>query len=270
MSTARVGQPVSLRDRVYLDLGRKLMVGEIDDRTRLVESQWCEELNVSRTPLREALVRLHADGMLERRSDGYYPVALDIAGVRDLYELRITIELRGIARILETDQLHYDKERLAAVRAQWAELKACPPPAEADMVLLDESFHIALCTASGNAAMVNALDNVNRRIRLIRMYDFVTEERVAATITEHLQIVDLLLDDELDAGRTALHEHVGASFEVVERRALRALSARAFGYSSSAPGNAFGRTPGVPSVLASQGSAASNAAPADSKLCTPL
>lgn len=231
MTGTRVEQPVSLRDRVYVDLGKKLMVGEIDHRTRLVESQLCETLDVSRTPLREALVRLHADGMLERRSDGYYPVALDIAGVRDLYELRITIELRGIARILETDELRYDKDRLAALRAEWADLEASPPPPEADMVLLDESFHISLCTASGNAAMVASLDNVNRRIRLIRMYDFVTEERVAATIAEHLQIVDLLLDDQLDAGRTALHEHVGASFEVVERRALRALSARALGQS---------------------------------------
>lgn len=127
MTGTRVEQPVSLRDRVYVDLGKKLMVGEIDHRTRLVETQLCETLDVSRTPLREALVRLHADGMLERRPDGYYPVALDIAGVRDLYELRVTIELRGIARILETDELQYDKDRLAALRAEWAELKASPP-----------------------------------------------------------------------------------------------------------------------------------------------
>lgn len=231
MTAVRVEEPVSLRDRVYLDLGKKLMVGEIDHRTRLVESQLCATLNVSRTPLREALVRLHADGMLERRADGYYPVALDIPGVRDLYELRITIELRGITRILETEELRYDKDRLAALRAEWLGLKASPSPPDGDMVLRDESFHLELCAASGNRAMVATLDNVNRRIRLIRMYDFVTEERVIATIDEHLLIVDLLLDDQLDAGRTALHEHVGASFEVVERRALRALSARALGQS---------------------------------------
>lgn len=231
MTAVRVEEPVSLRDRVYLDLGKKLMVGEIDHRTRLVESQLCATLNVSRTPLREALVRLHADGMLERRADGYYPVALDIPGVRDLYELRITIELRGITRILETEELRYDKDRLAALRAEWLGLKASPPPPDGDMVLRDESFHVELCAASGNKAMVATLDNINRRIRLIRMYDFVTEERVIATIDEHLQIVDLLLDDQLDAGRTALHEHVGASFEVVELRALRALSARALGQS---------------------------------------
>lgn len=231
MRQQSVGEPVSLADRVYIDLGKKLMVGEIDHRTRLVESQVCEALDVSRTPLREALVRLHADGMLERRADGYYPVALDIAGARDLYELRITVELRGITRILDTDELRYDKDRLSVLRAQWAELQSSPPPPEADMVLLDESFHIGLSEASGNRAMVAALDNINRRIRLIRMYDFVTEERVTATITEHLEIVDLLLGDRLEAGRKALHEHVGASFEVVERRAIRALSARALGHS---------------------------------------
>ena len=99
------------------------------------------------------------------------------------------------------------------------------------MVLLDESFHIALATASGILAMASALDNVNRRIRLIRMYDFVTAEPVAATIIEHLNILGLLLDDQLEAGRAALHEHVGASFGVVERRAIRAISARALGHS---------------------------------------
>jgi DNA-binding GntR family transcriptional regulator len=231
MAADEVDGPVSLRDRVYVDLGKKLMIGEIDHRTRLVESQLCETLNVSRTPLREALVRLHADGMLERRNDGYYPVALDIAGVRDLYELRITIELRGVTRILETDELRYDKDRLVALQTVWKELEASPPPPEADMVLLDEAFHIELCAASGNQAMVATLDNLNRRIRLIRMYDFVTAERVTATIVEHLEIVDLLLHDELEAGRKALHEHVGASFEVVERRAIRALSARSLGHS---------------------------------------
>lgn len=231
MSGVHVDEPVSLRDRVYLDLGKKLMAGDIDHRTRLVESQLCETLNVSRTPLREALVRLHADGMLERRPDGYYPVALDIPGVRDLYELRITIELRGITRILETEELRYDKDRLVALRSEWLELRAAPPAPDGDMVLRDESFHLELSAASGNQAMVGTLDNVNRRIRLIRMYDFVTEERVAATIAEHLEIVDLLLDDQLEAGRRALLEHVGASFEVVERRALRALSARALGQS---------------------------------------
>jgi DNA-binding GntR family transcriptional regulator len=229
--TLAVDEPESLRDRVYVDLGKRLMSGEIDTRTRLVESQLCDVLNVSRTPLREALVRLHADGMLERRQDGYYPVALDIAGVRDLYELRITIELRGISRILENEELSYDKDRLALLRSEWKELEASPPPAEADMVLLDESFHIELSRASGNLAMVTTLDNLNRRIRLIRMYDFITAERVTATIAEHLEIVELLLDDQFEAGRKALHNHVGASFEVVERRAIRALSARSLGHS---------------------------------------
>jgi DNA-binding GntR family transcriptional regulator len=231
MTAGSVDEPVSLRDRVYVDLGKKLMVGEIDHRTRLVESVLCETLNVSRTPLREALVRLHADGMLERRPDGYYPVALDIAGVRDLYELRITIELRGVTRILETEELRYDEDRLVGLQTTWRELEASPPPPEADMVLLDEAFHLELSAASGNQAMVATLDNINRRIRLIRMYDFVTAERVTATIVEHLEIVDLLLHDELEAGRKALHEHVGASFEVVERRAIRALSARSLGHS---------------------------------------
>ena len=46
-------------------------------------------------------MRLHADGVLERHQDRYYPIAPDLAEVRDRCELRITREMRGVARLFE-------------------------------------------------------------------------------------------------------------------------------------------------------------------------
>jgi DNA-binding GntR family transcriptional regulator len=223
-----VGGPASLRDRVYLELRGKLMAGEIDIRGRLVESQVCAALNVSRTPLREALVRLHADGLLERRPDGYYPVLPDLASVRDLYELRITLELHAVTRILENDELRYDKDLLDALRDDWRRIRDDPPAPSPDVVLLDEAYHTELATASGNLALVEALVRVNQRIRLVRMYDFLTPERIAITIDEHLRIVELLTAGELEAGRAALLEHINASFGAVET-AVHAVTARLLG-----------------------------------------
>lgn len=220
-----VGGSASLRDRVYVELRRRLMTGEIDLRGRLVESQVCAALNVSRTPLREALVRLHADGMLERRPDGYYPILPDLNSIRDLYELRITLELHGVSRILENDELHYSKDVLGALRDDWRQIRAAPPAPSPDIVLLDESYHTELASASGNLALVQALVRVNQQIRLVRMYDFLTPERVATTIDEHLHIVDLLIVGELVEGRAALSEHIGASFGAVES-AVHAVTAR--------------------------------------------
>jgi DNA-binding GntR family transcriptional regulator len=219
----------SLREQAYQELRRRLLAGELSARTRLVEARVAELIGASRTPVREAMVRLHADGMLAREVDGYYPVVPDLASVRDLYEVRITLELRGITRIIENPHLAFDVDALATLRDDWLGLQASPPEPGPDVVLLDEDFHLRLSAAAGNPALTRALQAVNGQIRLVRMYDYATEERVTKTIEEHLEIVDLILADDLDSARTALHHHVGASYEVVEERAAHAVTAHALG-----------------------------------------
>ncbi|MFH5210489.1 GntR family transcriptional regulator [Antrihabitans sp. NCIMB 15449] len=229
MDTELDTEPGSLREQAYRELRRRLMAGELTARTRLVETRVAELIGASRTPVREALVRLHADGMLTREADGYYPVIPDLAGVRDLYELRITLELQGITRLIDNPHLRYDAEILERLRDDWLDLRAAPPEPGPDIVLLDEDYHIRLSSAAGNPALTRALQAVNGQIRLVRMYDYATEERVSTTISEHLEIVDLLLTEDLPGARTALHHHVGSSYDVVEERAAHAVTAHALG-----------------------------------------
>ncbi|RVW02728.1 GntR family transcriptional regulator [Rhodococcus xishaensis] len=218
---------IGLREQVYLELREQIMTGRVDPHARLVEGRLCESLGVSRTPLREALVRLHSDGIVIRRDDGYYPMFPDLDSIRDLYELRITLELRGIARHIENPDLELDRALLESVRRRWLDLKAAPPEPSPDIVQLDQQYHLDLSTATGNPALARALANVNSQIRLVRMYDYQTPERVDATVTEHLTIVEQILDGELTAALASLREHVGESLEVVEQRAVQAVTAHA-------------------------------------------
>lgn len=214
----------SLRDQVLGALRRRLMGGEFGPRTRLREEHLATELGVSRTPVREALIGLAADGLLTRRDGGYYPVEPDLSELRDLYELRITIELRGLARALDSDTIVQDAALLEPLLRSWRELRDDPPAADPLFVLLDEDFHLTLCRSSGNPALVAALRTVNSRIRPVRMYDFLTEDRITSTIAEHIEIVELVLAGELDEALGALHRHVGESMDVVEQRVVRALT----------------------------------------------
>ncbi|MGF7122663.1 GntR family transcriptional regulator [Rhodococcus sp. AG1013] len=227
MTTADGPSGTSLREKVYVELREQIMSGQVPAHARLVEGRLCESLGVSRTPLREALVRLHSDGIVTRREDGYYPTFPDLGSIRDLYELRITLELRGIARHLENADLEFDVPLLEATRAQWRDLKADPPAPSRDIVQLDQQFHLDLSTAAGNPALTRALAAVNSQIRLVRMHDYQTPERVESTITEHLAIVEQVLDGELDGALAALHAHVGESLDVVEERAVHAVTAHA-------------------------------------------
>jgi DNA-binding GntR family transcriptional regulator len=71
------------------------------------------------------------------------------------------------------------------------------------------------------------LEAVNARIRPVRMFDLLTKDRIASTITEHLAIVDLTLAGDVPAALDALSRHIGESLDVVEERAVRALTAMA-------------------------------------------
>jgi DNA-binding GntR family transcriptional regulator len=229
MDTSVNTSRLSLGEAAYIGLRTRLLSGELSPDRRLVESRLTDLLKVSRTPLREALVRLAADGLVNKEQDGYYPSRPDLSQLRDLYELRITLELRGISRAIDNAGLHHDIKALIDLRETWRGFREDPPAASPDVVLLDEDFHLTLSAAAGNLAITDALRSVNTRIRRVRMYDYLTEDRVWATIVEHLEILDLVIGDELPAALTAMHKHVGASYEVVEERAARAIAAHALG-----------------------------------------
>jgi DNA-binding GntR family transcriptional regulator len=201
-----------------------LLLGEFTDGGRLVEVQLADRLGVSRTPVREALIRLAADGLVERRPDGYHQARPNLAGLRDLYELRVTIELRGLTRALESADVVHDADVLEPLQDRWRALRADPPAPGPDFVRHDEDFHTTLLRSSGNPRLTEALEAVNIRIRPVRMYDYLTDDRVKRTTVEHLQIVEHVLARRLPEALAALRRHVGESLDIVEERAARALT----------------------------------------------
>jgi DNA-binding GntR family transcriptional regulator len=217
----------SLRERAYTQIRRMVMLGEIPTGQRLAEEQIAEQLNVSRTPVREAFVRLHADRLLKRFSDGgYYVADVDLFDLRDLYELRLTLELRGITRAGE-DGIEHDRSALVELQAAWVAIQAAPPAPDGSFIELDESFHLALLRSSGNLALAEMLETVNIRIRPVRTYDFLTADRIESSIDEHLGIVAALLEGDIELAADRLREHIGASLDVVEQRAAEAMRQRA-------------------------------------------
>lgn len=214
----------SRREEVYGELRRCVLVGELPVHTRLVEEKLAARLGVSRTPVREALVRLCADRLLRKGSDGgYYVAQPDLTDLSHLYEVRITLELRGVVRPLETEVPH-DVAVLEPLRDRWRQLQSAPPEPDSRFVEVDESFHIALCAASGNDVLRETLERVNARIRPVRMYDFLTSDRIDLTITEHLGVLEHVLAGRLDEAAREVRIHIGESMAVVERRAAEAIT----------------------------------------------
>ncbi|NEW42687.1 GntR family transcriptional regulator [Nocardia cyriacigeorgica] len=210
---------------MYETLRAELMNGDIKFGERLTEPKVSARFGISRTPVREALTVLCSDGLLQREEYGFSPVRPSIPLVRDLYELRITLELGGLQRAMQNPDIVHDRAPLMAEREAWLELQADPPAQEPGFVVRDEEFHVTLLTASGNAEMVRALRSVNSRIRHVRMYDFMVNNRIETTISEHLAILDAVLAENLSLAYRLLHAHIGESLDVVLDRVTRAIAA---------------------------------------------
>lgn len=212
------------RERVYTTLRAELMSGRIHPSERLAEERLAERFEVSRTPVREALARLLSDGLVVKRDGGVYLYVPSFEALTQLYELRVTLELQGVRRAIEDPTVRHDRALLDEELAHWHTLAADRPPPAPGFVTVDEQFHTTLLLASGNAELAAALGQVNRRIRAVRMHDYLTENRMEATVTEHIEIAELVLRDRLPRALEALREHVGASRDVVMERAARALA----------------------------------------------
>ncbi len=214
----------SLAAFAYDELKRRLLVGDFPLGERLSEVRLCTLLGVSRTPIRDALSRLHTEGLLIRLpGGGLSPAAPNLQVITELYEVRRSLEFTALHRP------GHDADALRELHDMWCTFEAptddedCSP----DFVLHDEEFHIRLAASAGNRSLTDMLRQVNERIRIVRMHDFLTADRVQRTIAEHTEIARMLLeaangDRRAVAGR--LHTHLEISERVVEQRAALALS----------------------------------------------
>ncbi len=215
-------RPEPLGAQAYRTLKHRLLIGDYRLGVRLAEAALGEQLDMSRTPIREALSRLHTEGLVVRHDEGgFSPAAPDLHSIAELYEVRRSLEFTALARG------EHDIDAVSALRDDWLALRAT---AEVELtegpefVLHDEDFHVRLASAAGNRTLVDYLVTVNERIRIVRMHDFLTADRVEATIAEHLGIADELLAGGPGATRDLLHHHLAVSEQVVEERSAIALA----------------------------------------------
>ena len=213
-------------DRVYAALRERLLRGDLPVGRRLVEQQLAEEFETSRTPVREALRRLEGDGHIVRdRGGGMCPAAPSVKSMRELYEVRVALEELCARRAASSG----DRGRIESIEQDWQALDDAwrdqgSMPRGPDFVYADEGFHRALAAASGNDVAEALLGDLNDRIRVLRIYDFTTDDRIGATITEHLEIVRCVLARDADAAAAFMRAHVQRSALVVRERVGSALA----------------------------------------------
>ena len=159
-------------------------------------------------------MRLHAEGLVRRAADGgYLPTVPDVdRACATSTRCASASSCRRCTARPRLGTAPRPRRCSTELRDEWRAL-ADDRVAEPDpgFVLLDESFHVTLAEAAGNPVLVELLRQVNERIRVVRMQDFLTDEpRSTQTIAEHLGIVEAVLAGDLVEAERRFGLHIGA------------------------------------------------------------
>ena len=200
--TAQTGS--SIVTRVYEDIGSMAATFRLKPRERLNEGEIARQFGTSRTPVREALNRLVADGLLTfDPGKGFFCRELAPKAILDLYELRVALECE-IARLTAERAAREGLEGLATF------LDETGPDNEGrdeiELVRLDEHFHEGLAELTGNQALVGQLAKTNMKIRFIRWIDM--EERRRFTQSEHRAILEAIVAGKGDEAANIMRRHI--------------------------------------------------------------
>lgn len=202
-----------LKELVYLELKHKILTGEIASQTRLMEIDLSEKMNVSRTPIREAIKRLADDGLVKvepRR--GAYVANISIKDMLDVFEVREDME--GFVAKLASERITDEqKKELATIAAEYE--AAIKRPDKESIIELDEKFHnyiVACCNNETLAELINYVQELSLRFRYLYYDDYSV---YASTADQHNNIMQAINEGRGEDARREADAHVKGLKEFV-------------------------------------------------------
>ncbi len=190
---------------------RELIVtGELGDGDRINEVHLARELGVSRTPLREALSNLSAEGVVESKPRrGFFVAPLDVAELADLYAMRALLDPEALARAGIPHAT-----RLRELESLNAKLRKARKPGA--IVELDNQWHRLLIAECPNRML---LWNIDQFITLTRRYEhayFRETTHIEIAFEDHDRILAALNSRDLKAACKALHQNMQSGLKPLQ------------------------------------------------------
>jgi DNA-binding GntR family transcriptional regulator len=200
---------VSVPDRVYEVLRERILAGELEGGTRLHQEKLSAQLGVSRTPVREAITRLAAEGLVELLPNrGARVAAVSLADIRAAFEARLGIE--PFAARLAAERR--PAAALKAMRAAVAEQQRARTPRTTYKAI--RKYHLAVVEAAGNPHLVRFAESLwSGRIGLHVYLRQLSPRMLAGDVEEHQAILAAIeRGDAADAERLA-RAHIADSLD---------------------------------------------------------
>lgn len=207
----------SLYEQTYQALRTSILSGELLPGERLVETQLAEQLQVSRTPIREAIRQLQRDSLVTSDGNGGLRVTtISIVDAAQLYDCRIALEQLSVQEACENATAH-QLEALEALVIQAEEFVRRSPSKShsAQMLELDYQFHHLIAESSHNRWLITLLEQVFDKMALLRTQTTQHNPTVLEIRDEHRHIFMAIAQRDTSPAVLAIKTHLEASKERV-------------------------------------------------------
>ena len=196
----------SLRSRVFATLEQAIINGEYQAGDTLNELKLSQVLGVSRTPIREALMQLSLEGLVEiTQNKGAVVVGISLQDIEDIYAIRLHLE--GFAAELATKNMSDEDIAMLEETVDLQEFYGSKDDTE-QIRKLDATFHNAIYEATGNRSLCSLLTSFHNQIQRGRGLSLKVSGRSDKSIEEHHKIKDAIKARDAALANKLMTEHI--------------------------------------------------------------
>lgn len=197
----------TLRDEVSRQLRSDIAAGLLEPQRLYGIAEVADRLGVSITPVREALLELARDGLVEvARNRGFRVREVSDADLEEIVELRVLLEIPAVRRL--AGQLP-PAEAKELRRLAKASVEAARSGDLSSYLQLDRDFHLRLLALAGNSRLVDVVARLRDETRLYGLGRLAGTKALVATTREHTALLTALETGDADAAEAVLRGHLG-------------------------------------------------------------
>ena len=198
----------------YGEVRRQIITGERAGGDWLREGDLATELGVSRTPIREALQRLTAEGLAQHEPNrGVRVESWTSADLDEIFSLRSILEPWGSARAATSGLAELD--RLDSLAVEMDRCAAQEPPDIDEITRLNNEFHRLVLEAAGHVRLVNLVTAVVDVPLVWRTFSHYSPEAFRRSLAHHHELVDALRAGDPDWAESVMRSHVRAAWSSI-------------------------------------------------------
>jgi DNA-binding GntR family transcriptional regulator len=214
-----LSETLQLGTRAYRALANGIVGGRIEPGTQLRPDTIAEQLEISTTPVREALHRLEGDGLLVKLPyQGWFVREFTEQEVRELYAMRAAMECFGVRLACERITDH----ELAWLREHQSVGKAALRDDDIDAYrIYNRDLHAAIIRAAGNSYLSSVMAQLSLQSQMLMARTIRLVGRPSRAIEEHQELIELITRRQEKAAERLMERHILSALEDIVRFAIR-------------------------------------------------